>query len=69
MSLDRGCDTDVMNEYRQVRIDSRQLAVVAEHFIGDIDQIVFEMRTTSTPYSRARSVTSARAALPPPEAG
>ena len=67
MSLDRGCDTDAMNEYRQVRIDSRQLAVVAEPFIGDIDRIVFEMRTTSTPCSRARSVTSARAALPPPE--
>ena len=28
MSLDRGCDTDAMNEYRQVRIDSRQFAVV-----------------------------------------
>jgi hypothetical protein len=69
MSLDRGCDTDAMNEYRQVRIDSRQFAVVAEHFIGDIERIVFEMRTTSTPRSRARSVTSARAALPPPEDG
>jgi hypothetical protein len=31
-----------MNEYRQVRIDSRQFAVVAEHFIGDIERIVFE---------------------------
>lgn len=42
MSLDRGWDTDVMNEYRQVRIDSRQFAVVAEHFIGEIERIVFE---------------------------
>jgi hypothetical protein len=69
MSLVRGCDTDAMNEYRQVRIDSRHFAVVGEHFIGDIERIVFEMRTTSTPRSRARSVTSARAALPPPEDG
>jgi hypothetical protein len=31
-----------MDEYRQVRIDPRQFAVVAEHFIGDIEAIVFE---------------------------
>jgi hypothetical protein len=29
MSLDRGGDTDAMNEYRQVRIDFRQFAVVS----------------------------------------
>src|SRR4029450_1496616 len=31
-----------MDEYRQVRIDPRQFAVVAEHFIGDIERIVYE---------------------------
>jgi hypothetical protein len=61
MSLDRGCDTDAMNEYRQVRIDSRQFAVVAEHLIGDIERIVFEkgrfavaMKREGTPAEVAR---------------
>ena len=31
-----------MDEYRQVRNDPRQFAVVPEHFIGDIERIVFE---------------------------
>jgi hypothetical protein len=61
MSLDRGCDTDAMNEYRQVRIDSRQFGVVAEHFIGAIERIVFEngrfavaMKREGTPAGVAR---------------
>ena len=31
-----------MDEYRQVRNDPRQFAVVPEHFIGDIERIVLE---------------------------
>ena len=29
-------------EYREVRSDARQFAIVPEHFIGDIERIVFE---------------------------
>ena len=31
-----------VDEYRHLRIDPRQFAVVPEHFIGDIERIVFE---------------------------
>ena len=31
-----------MAEYRQIRGDPRQFAIVAEHFIGDIERIVSE---------------------------
>jgi hypothetical protein len=31
-----------MDEYRHVRMDPRQFAVVPEHFIGDIERIVYE---------------------------
>jgi hypothetical protein len=34
--------TITMEEYRQVRVDPRQFAVVAEPFIGDIERIVYE---------------------------
>lgn len=39
------CDGSIditMDEYRHVRMDPRQFAVVPEHFIGDIERIVFE---------------------------
>jgi hypothetical protein len=29
-------------EYEEVRSDARQFAIVPEHFIGDIERIVFE---------------------------
>ncbi|HEY8116595.1 MAG TPA: hypothetical protein VIH70_09295 [Actinomycetota bacterium] len=31
-----------MAEYQDVRSDARQFAIVPEHFIGDIERIVFE---------------------------
>ena len=39
------CDrvlTITVNEYRDVRMDPRQFAVVPEHLIGDIEWIVYE---------------------------
>jgi hypothetical protein len=39
------CDPSIditMDEYRHVRMDPRQFAVVPEHFIGDIERIVYE---------------------------
>jgi 23S rRNA-/tRNA-specific pseudouridylate synthase len=39
------CDAAIditLDEYRHVRMDPRQFAVVPEHFIGDIDRIVYE---------------------------
>jgi hypothetical protein len=39
------CDRSIditMEEYRMVRGDLRQFAVVPEHFIGDIERIVYE---------------------------
>jgi hypothetical protein len=39
------CDRSIditMDEYRHVRMDPRQFAVVPEHFIGDIERIVYE---------------------------
>ena len=34
--------TITVDEYRHVRMDPRQFAIVPEHFIGDIERIVFE---------------------------
>ena len=34
--------TITLDEYRHVRMDPRQFAVVPEHFIGDIERIVYE---------------------------
>ena len=34
--------TITVDEYRHVRIDPRQFAVVPEHFIGEIERIVYE---------------------------
>jgi hypothetical protein len=34
--------TITVDEYRHVRMDPRQFAIVPEHFIGDIEQIVHE---------------------------
>ena len=34
--------TITVDEYRHVRMDPRQFAVVPEHFIGDIERIVYE---------------------------
>jgi hypothetical protein len=34
--------TITVDEYRHVRMDPRQFAVVPEHFIGDIEWIVYE---------------------------
>jgi hypothetical protein len=31
-----------VDEYRHVRMDPRQFAIVPEHFIGDIERIVLE---------------------------
>src|SRR5215211_3580010 len=39
------CDAAIditLDEYRHVRIDPRQFAVVPEHSIGDIERIVYE---------------------------
>ena len=39
------CDAAIditLDEYRHVRMDPRQFAVVPAHFIGDIDRIVYE---------------------------
>ena len=39
------CDRSIditLDEYRHVRMDPRQFAVVPEHFIGDIERIVYE---------------------------
>jgi hypothetical protein len=39
------CDAAIgitLDEYRHVRMDPRQFAVVPEHFIGDIERIVYE---------------------------
>jgi hypothetical protein len=39
------CDAAIditLDEYRHVRMDPLQFAVVPEHFIGDIERIVFE---------------------------
>jgi hypothetical protein len=41
----RSCDRVIeitMAEYQDVRSDPRQFAIVPEHFIGDIERIVFE---------------------------
>jgi hypothetical protein len=41
----RSCDEVIeitMAEYQDVRSDARQFAIVPEHFIGDIERIVFE---------------------------
>jgi hypothetical protein len=41
----RSCDRAIeitMAEYQDVRSDPRQFAIVPEHFIGDIERIVFE---------------------------
>ena len=41
----RSCDRLIeitMAEYQDVRSDPRQFAIVPEHFIGDIERIVFE---------------------------
>ena len=41
----RSCDEVIeitMAEYQNVRSDARQFAIVPEHFIGDIERIVFE---------------------------
>jgi hypothetical protein len=39
------CDAAIditLDEYRHVRMDPRQFALVPEHFIGDIERIVYE---------------------------
>jgi hypothetical protein len=39
------CDRPIdirMDEYRMVRSDPRQFAIVSEHLIGDIERIVYE---------------------------
>ena len=36
--------TITVDEYRHVRMDPRQFAVVPEHFIGDIERIVLRER-------------------------
>jgi hypothetical protein len=41
----KACDEVIeitMAEYQDVRSDPRQFAIVPEHFIGDIERIVFE---------------------------
>ena len=41
----RVCDRSIditMAEYRMVRSDLRQFAIVPEHLIGDIDRIIYE---------------------------
>jgi hypothetical protein len=41
----KSCDRLIeitMAEYQDVRSDARQFAIVPEHFIGDIERIVFE---------------------------
>jgi len=39
----KSCDEVIeMAEYQDVRSDARQFAIVPEHFIGDIERIVFE---------------------------
>jgi len=39
----KSCDEVIeMAEYQGVRSDARQFAIVPEHFIGDIERVVFE---------------------------